>query len=68
MDLVTVQSYARLEFYVEVHDPGKGELLWKKNLKATLTKSDMSYEESIGLIMERAAKVFIRKCFGRPKK
>ena len=67
VDLAAVQNYARLEFEVSVSDPAKNKLLWKKSLKATLTKSDMPYEKSIPLITDRAAYVFIKECFGRPK-
>lgn len=66
IDLAVNQNYARLEFHASVYDTSKNRVVWENDLKATLTESDMPLEKSIPLIIERAAKVFVRECFGRP--
>jgi len=68
IDLATSQNYARMEFNINVYNPVKNKIVWKKRLKATLNKSNMPRDESLFLIMERAGKIFIRKCFGKLRK
>lgn len=67
VDLAARQNYARMIFDIQVHNTTKGKIVWKKRLKSTLTKSDMPRDASVPIIMERAGKVFIRNCFGKPK-
>lgn len=67
IDLVTNKNYARLEYNISVLDTKKNKVVWEKHLKATLTEFDMPKEKSIPLVTERAAYVFVKECFGRPK-
>ncbi len=67
IDLFTDKNYARLEFEVEVLDTKKKKIVWDRYLKATITQFDLSKEKSIPLIIDRAAYVFIKECFGKPK-
>ncbi len=67
IDLLTTQNYSRLKFDIEVHNTAEEKVVWKRHLIATVNKRNMSREASIPLTIERTAKVFVRKCFGRPK-
>ena len=65
VDVLTKKNYARLEFEINVLDTKKNKVVWKRYLKATLTEDDMSKEKSIPLIIDRAAYVIVKECFGR---
>lgn len=67
MDLATQKNYVRLEYEITVLDNKKNKVVWKKQLKATVTEFEMGKEKSVPLIIDRAAYVFIKECFGRPK-
>ncbi|MFC1548771.1 hypothetical protein ACFL5E_02285 [Candidatus Omnitrophota bacterium] len=45
-----------------------GDILWKKQLKATVTRGDMPEEESKPYIEARLAAMILRKCFGKKAK
>jgi len=66
-DLLVNKGYARLKFDISVFSTEKNKIVWGKKLKATLSEVGMTADDSVNLIMERAAKIFIRKCFGKPK-
>ena len=65
VDLAKNQKYVRLEFDVKVRDAKNNTILWKKFLKPTLTESNLNRQNSVDLIMQRAAKIFVSKCFSR---
>jgi hypothetical protein len=65
-DVLITRNYARLNFRVEIKDPKKDKIVWKRTLQATL-EDEMTREESVPLIADRAAYVFIRECFGKSK-
>lgn len=67
VDALTDKSYARLEYEIRVLNTKKKKEVWKRYFKATVTEFDMREEDSIPLIIDRAAYVFIKECFGRPK-
>lgn len=68
IDLLTTQNYARMIFNVSVYSPAEDKIVWEKRLKGTVNKSDMPRDESLFLVMERSAKIFVRECFARPRK
>ena len=59
-----------LEAVFTVTDAGSEKRLWEKKLKIDLTRKEMSLQESLPLINEKTAKIFIRDCFskGRSKR
>jgi len=67
IDIFTDKNYARLEYEIEVFDLKKKRNVWKKRLRATATEFDMPREDAVSLLTDRAAYVFIKECFGRPK-
>lgn len=67
IDLLTQKNFARLDYTVSVLDTKKKKVVWKRALRATLTEFEVPKEKSIPLIIDRAAYVFIKECFGKPK-
>ncbi len=67
MDILTNKNYAHLRFEMTVYDTNRKKTVWKRRLKATATEFNMPEEKSIPLITDRAARVFIDRCFGRPR-
>ena len=67
MDAMVVECYARLQANFAVTDAKSGLVLWKDKVKATLTKAGMSEADSLGLINDDIAKVFIKEAFGKQK-
>ncbi|MFC1808172.1 hypothetical protein ACFL0T_07420, partial [Candidatus Omnitrophota bacterium] len=69
-DLLTSENYAYLEAHFDVFNAKKGRRLWSRKLKVDYTKANMPVDESIPLINEKTAKIFMRDCFskGRSKR
>ncbi len=67
-DAAIREDYARVEADFTVTDLRKNRVLWKDRVMATITKKPMSEAESIPLVTEDLAKVFIRECFGKKRK
>jgi hypothetical protein len=78
MDIAMVENYARLQalFTVEKGDKKivlkrlrrllrRSNIIWKRELQATITKKDMSEQESVPLLEDRIVEVFIRECFSK---
>ncbi|MBD3378853.1 MAG: hypothetical protein GF408_00100 [Candidatus Omnitrophica bacterium] len=64
--LFTVERGARKEIFRKAHRiVGRGKVLWQDEVLATITREDMSEEQSLPLLEERLVKVFMRRCFGR---
>lgn len=68
LDAMISQNYVGMVVNYTVKDPKTSKVLWSKRLRPSVTKSDMSEDQSTPLIIEEAAKQFISKCFKRPKK
>ena len=64
-DLLTNENYAYMEALFSVADATTGGSLWQKRLKIDLTKKEMTQQESLPLINEKAVKIFIRDCFSK---
>lgn len=64
MDAVTTQNYGRIQAIFTVTD-AKGDQIWKKRLKATITSSTMTRDESIYMLNERLVKIFMRDCLSK---
>lgn len=64
-DIATVEDYARLQANITVTDVKTQKELWKKHVMATITKKPMSRKDSIPLIANTLAKVFIKECFSK---
>lgn len=69
-DIFTSENYAYLEAVFTVTDIKSEKELWEKKLKIDLTRKKMSLQESLALINEKTAKIFMRDCFskGRSKR
>jgi len=67
VDVIVSKNYARLEYTINVLDTKKNKPSWKRRLKATIDESNMPKLKSIPLVLDRAAYVFIKECFGKPK-
>ena len=65
MDAATAEDYARVQATVLVIDTKTNKTLWENKIMATVTKKPMSKVESIPLVAEDFAKVFIKQCFGK---
>jgi hypothetical protein len=68
MDVAIVEDYAKLEADFIVTDAKTGETLWQDRVIATVTKKPMSESESLPLITQDLAKVFIKQCFGKKRR
>lgn len=68
LDMLRTENYVGLTVNYTVKDVKTGKILWSKRSRPSITKSDMSQEESTPLIIKKAAKLFVSKCFARPKK
>ncbi|MFH1867492.1 MAG: hypothetical protein ABH843_00850 [Candidatus Omnitrophota bacterium] len=64
-DALTSENYAYMEAMLTVSDVKTKKQLWEKRLKIDLTRKNMSMEESLPLINERAVKIFMRDCFSK---
>ena len=67
IDLFTKKNYGRLEYKISVLDVKKRRVAWKRLLKATATEFDMPRDDAVSLLTDRAAYLFIKECFGKPK-
>lgn len=68
LDMLRTENYVGLVINYNVSDAKTGKILWSKRSRPSITRSDMPEEESTPLIIKKAAKLFVSKCFGRPKK
>ncbi len=64
-DLATVEDYARLQADMAVIEVKSKKQLWKDHTMATVTKKPMPRNESIPLVAEELAKVFVKNCFSK---
>ncbi len=64
-DIATIEDYARLQADMSVMDAKTQKRLWKERVMATITKKPMPRKESIPLVTEVLAKVFVRDCFSK---
>ncbi len=67
MDAAVVEDYARIQADLSVSDAKKDTVLWKDRVIATVTKKPMSKTESIPVVAEDLAKVFVKECFARKR-
>ncbi len=67
IDVAKKENYSRMEALFTVTNAKNGKIILEEKLRATITDDGMSEEDSISMINERIAKIFIRKCFGKPK-
>lgn len=68
MDVAVVEDYAKLDADFTVTDARTGKPLWQDRVIATITKKPMSEIESLPLVTEDLAKVFIKQCFGKKRR
>ncbi len=81
MDVAMSENYARIQAVFAVEKGPKkivfkkahrifkrAKILWKQKVKATITKTVMSEDESMPLLEERLIKVFMRRCFSKNAK
>jgi len=68
LDAMTTQNYVGMVVNYTVKDPKTNKVLWSRRLRPSVTKSDMSEDQSTPLIIEKAANQFVSKCFKRPKR
>lgn len=68
LDAMVSQNYVGMVVNYTVKDPKTNKVLWSRKLRPSVTKSDMSEDQSTPLMMEKAAKQFVSKCFKRPKR
>lgn len=66
-DIATIEDYARLQADMTVSDVKSQKTLWKDRVMATITRKPMSRHESIPLVTEEFAKVFIKDCFSKKR-
>ena len=67
MDAAQIEDYARLQADMTVTDHRSKKVLWKERVTATVTKKPMPRAESIPLISEDLAKVFMKECFSKKR-
>ena len=67
MDAAVVEHYAHMNANFTVQDAKTKKMLWKDTVIATLTNKTMTEAESLPLINEDMAKVFVRQCFAKKR-
>lgn len=65
IDIMSKDHYARMRAVFSVVAAQKNDLIWKKELQATITDRNMTREESFAMLDERMVKVFMRDCFSK---
>ncbi|MFH1665390.1 MAG: hypothetical protein ABIA77_04505 [Candidatus Omnitrophota bacterium] len=65
LDALVKEEYGRVRAVFAVTDAGTGKILWEHELKATITKKDMTRDQSRPLLNERIIKIFMRDCFSK---
>ncbi len=64
-DIATIEDYASLDATLSVVDAKNKKALWKERLNASVTKKPMPRQESVPLVSEELAKLFIKNCFSK---
>ena len=68
MDAATIDHYAAAEAMFTVRDVKGGKVLWKEEVRATVTDHTMTEAESLQKISDHLAEQLMRKAFGKKKK
>jgi len=68
IDAAKKENYSRMEAVFTVTDAKKGKVILERKIRGMITDDSMSEEESVSMINERIVKIFIIKCFGKPRK
>jgi hypothetical protein len=67
MDAMVTENYARMIAHFSISD-AKDKILWQDEVMATITSKTMTAEQSVKMINDDMAKVFVRKAFGKKSK
>ena len=64
-DMLDVENYVRMQAAFTVTDARQNKSLWQDKVAAMITKKEMPEKESVPLINEKMAKVFVNEVFGK---
>lgn len=67
VDAAKVEDYAFMIGDFSLKETKSGQLIWKNEVRATVTKGGMSEKDSLPLINEDMADILIRSAFGKKK-
>lgn len=67
MDAAVIEDYAAVEADTAVREVRSKSVLWKERLFATVTKKPMPRPDSLPIVTEELAKIFLRDCFSKKR-